>query len=606
MIIKISIRQISLVLFASLLLATSCGKKSDYDSLNEAWPLFDEVYALKNTHPDSAYRLMEAIADTLSPEEIRQFSAFQYFEYQLLLSELAFKGFKPIANEKELLEAFGFYDSVVNSSFFGKKDKELNYQLARSYYYKGVVDNRSGKTLDAFNDYLRALQLMDGLTGKRRAFVFWKPNLDYEHFTALIYDRLAFFLFSCDAWEVALDALESSNECFLKENNRHGIAGNLEMMGNVMLAQSNHMEAIDYYKKSDSIHSQLHTDNAYQQFSTLMHDCYDLYYGGEKDSAYMLLHSVLDRTHNEFSRKMIGYTLGYFYYDDQMLDSALNYFERSYPLLPGQTLKSYSRCVPISNALGDSLKAARYANLLADPYLERVSMESEKTTMISLFEQYKADKGLTRQKDWVYFISFMVVLLILILTIDSYFLYRRKLRHKLDQAEHERIKASLEDKIEMTEEKTRQKEEKIKVLESELEKVVNNPDFQKLPFDMKLETLYKMPISKRVRTVTEANVKAFSSYPELVLSENQLTMLVNAVDAVFPKFSVRIIEMFPRLKRSDVMYCCLYILGITEVQAAALTGKTYQAVWRRSLKLHEIFGNKSNLQLVLYGFLKDW
>ena len=48
-------------------------------------------------------------------------------------------------------------------------------------------------------------------------------------------------------------------------------------------------------------------------------------------------------------------------------------------------------------------------------------------------------------------------------------------------------------------------------------------------------------------------MKAFASYPELVLSDNHLTMLVNAVDAVFPKFSVRIIERYPRLKRSDVM-----------------------------------------------------
>jgi hypothetical protein len=136
--------------------------------------------------------------------------------------------------------------------------------------------------------------------------------------------------------------------------------------------------------------------------------------------------------------------------------------------------------------------------------------------------------------------------------------------------------------------------------------VLSNPDFHTLPFDQKLENLNEMPICQRVLTVREANVKAFSSYPELVLSENHKTMLVNAVDAVFPKFSVRIIEMFPRLKRSDVVYCCLYILGITEVQAAALTGKTYQAVWTRSLKMHEIFNNKSSLQLVLHSYLKDW
>ena len=115
-----------------------------------------------------------------------------------------------------------------------------------------------------------------------------------------------------------------------------------------------------------------------------------------------------------------------------------------------------------------------------------------------------------------------------------------------------------------------------------------------------------MPISKRVRKVLDANVKAGASYPELVLSDNQMNMLVNAVDAVFPKFSVKLIERYPRLKRSDVVYCCMYILGITEIQAAALTGKTYQAVWKRSLKLHNIFDNKADLQFVLHDMLRDW
>ena len=165
---------------------------------------------------------------------------------------------------------------------------------------------------------------------------------------------------------------------------------------------------------------------------------------------------------------------------------------------------------------------------------------------------------------------------------------------------------TLEDEIAAVKSASEQKEVTIKELQSKLDKVISAPDFQILPFDKKLEALYETPICQRVLTVRNANVKAFSSYPELVLSENHKTMLVNAVDAVFPKFSVHIIEMFPRLKRSDVVYCCLYILGVTEVQAAALTGKTYQAVWTRSLKMHEIFDNKSSLQLVLHGYLKDW
>lgn len=197
-------------------------------------------------------------------------------------------------------------------------------------------------------------------------------------------------------------------------------------------------------------------------------------------------------------------------------------------------------------------------------------------------------------------------MLIAILLFVVFFFERRKRRHQKEIEVHERIQTTLEDEIETVKSASQQKEETIKELQSKLDKVISNPDFQKLPFDSKMEALYELPICKRILQVKKSNVKAFTSYPELKLSDNQFTMLVNAVDAVFPKFSSWLIETYPRLKRYDVFYCCLYILGVTEAQAAALSGKTYQAVWTRSVKLREIFGNKSSLQIILHGFLKDW
>jgi hypothetical protein len=223
-----------------------------------------------------------------------------------------------------------------------------------------------------------------------------------------------------------------------------------------------------------------------------------------------------------------------------------------------------------------------------------------------LYEDYKAYRKELKQKDIFNFVLLVVGLLLIILTIDSVLIEWRRRKHRKEIEAHEKAKALLEEEILTTKTASRNKEEKIKSLEIELKKTISNPDFQKLPFDKKLETLYEMPICKRVCLVKSANVKAGVAYPEMVLSESQMTTLVNAVDAVFPKFSLELIKKYPRLKRIDVMYCCMYILGVTEVQAAALTGKTYQAVWTRSMKLHEIFDNKSNLQLVLHNFLKDW
>ena len=350
----------------------------------------------------------------------------------------------------------------------------------------------------------------------------------------------------------------------------------------------------------------METKNIYQNYSSVIHRALDLYNANEKAACLALLHHALEESENPWLQKQVRFSLGYCYYEEQKYDSALYNYERSYPLLPRQTLKSYSRIVQLSNALGDTIKAGYYGELLADAYLKQFARSSDRAKMGALYQNYKEDCANSRIKDTFLFILIAILFWAVLLFVFGFVFMRRKRRHQEEIAARERIQATLEDEIASVKSASEQKEETIKELQSKLDKVISAPDFYKLPFDKKLEALYETPICQRVFKVREANVKAFSSYPELVLSENHKTMLVNAVDAVFPKFSVDIIEMFPRLKRSDVVYCCLYILGITEVQAAALTGKTYQAVWTRSLKLHEIFDNKSSLQLVLHGFLKDW
>ena len=510
-------------------------------------------------------------------------------------------------NDSVLLVPHGLNDSVFVDAGHPLTKKDLAIQRAKMYYYKAAIEeNDPSQHVAAFTNYLNALWVMDGLTEKRRIFSISSDNPEYEHFTALIYDRLAWFFYTYDAWDMALECLENSNECFEKEENLLGIAANYELMGDVMLAQSDKKAASDYYKKSDAIHEQLGSNNVYQHFSSLFHRALDLYNTGESHASYDLIHHAMEMTDSDMLKRKVHFSLGYFYYEKQQYDSALYNYEQSFPLLPRQTIKSYCRIIKAANILGDSLKAAHYGELLSDFYLDRVASSGDKTRMGIMYEDYKADRKELRQKDIFNFAILVVALLLIILVFDTVLMERRRRRHRKEIEAHERVKALLEEEILTTKTASRNKEEKIKSLEIELKKTISNPDFQKLPFDKKLETLYEMPICKRVCLVKSANVKAGVSYPEMVLSENQMTTLVNAVDAVFPKFSLELIKKYPRLKRIDVVYCCMYILGVTEVQAAALTGKTYQAVWTRSMKLHEIFENDSDLQLVMHDFLKHW
>ena len=599
--------KLSYYFFLLLFLTTACNSTTEYETLASRWPVFGDIYAVKDTSPDSAFCMMQPIVDTLDLNALGHQSKFQFAEYQLLYAELQYNNYLPLSNVSQVGEAFRFYDSVLPGRDYSLRNKDLNFQKARAFYSRAVVEEiESEQYVDAFSDYLNALWIMEGLKGERSVFSHLDGDVRFEHFTALIYDRLAWFLYNYDAWDWAMECLDRSSECFKREGNPKGVASNFELMGDVILAQGDKVKSMYYYKKADSIHALLKTDNIYQNFSSVIHRSLDLYNDNEKMASLALLHHALQETQSSWLTRQVRFALGYFYLVDHEYDSALYNYERSFPLLHRQTLKSYSRIVQIANTLGDTIKAGYYGELLADAYLQQFARSSDRAKMESMYENYMDDCKDARHKDVLLFVVFCVLLLLVLLFVVSFFSVRHKRRHKQEIEARKRIQALLQDEIESVKNASQQKEETIKALQMKLDKVISNPDFRKLPFDKKLETLYEMPICKRVLKVKEANVKAFSSYPELVLSDNQLTMLVNAMDAVFPKFSVRIIEMFPRLKRSDVVYCCLYILGITEVQAAALTGKTYQAVWTRSLKMHEVFNNKSNLQFILHDYLKDW
>jgi len=198
-----------------LLCVSSCTKSIEYQTLGSRWPLFKQIYALKDTAADSAYSMFSQVADTINENALRRESEFLFAEYQILKAELLYKNFKPIQNDSLVNEACDFYDSIFANQRMLRKNRELAFQYARATYYKAAVLQGNEETqAEAFSEYLKSLWIMDGLCYKRRVFAPAKPSIEYVHFTGLIYDRLAWFLYNRDAWDAAQNALELSNECF--------------------------------------------------------------------------------------------------------------------------------------------------------------------------------------------------------------------------------------------------------------------------------------------------------------------------------------------------------------------------------------------------------
>ena len=211
----------SLFLFLLLLAMVGCRRRPPLETLSTSVPAFAEVYALKDYSPDSAVRLMQSIAETLDETELQRRSPFLFYEYQVLKTELRYKTYQFVGDDTLTLKAFAFYDSLV-VPMRTRQDEVLFYQFTRSLYYKAVIESHQGKKAESYADFLRALGAIDGLAGHRDAFHFKKPNPEYEHFTALTYDRLAEFFYNYDEWGEALECLGLSNECFELEGSPEG------------------------------------------------------------------------------------------------------------------------------------------------------------------------------------------------------------------------------------------------------------------------------------------------------------------------------------------------------------------------------------------------
>jgi tetratricopeptide (TPR) repeat protein len=97
----------------------------------------------------------------------------------------------------------------------------------------------------------------------------------------------------------------------------------------------------------------------------------------------------------------------------------------------------------------------------------------------------------------------------------------------------------------------------------------------------------------------------YINYKDSALDKQQLLDLRLAVDRHYGQFTVRLKKAYPELTNSDLDYCCLYLLGLTDADIAALMQRTYNTVFERNGKMRKIFGNENPLPITLMGIAND-
>lgn len=94
-------------------------------------------------------------------------------------------------------------------------------------------------------------------------------------------------------------------------------------------------------------------------------------------------------------------------------------------------------------------------------------------------------------------------------------------------------------------------------------------------------------------------------YKDYALDKEHVAALREAADRHFHHFTSRLSKAYPELTKSDLDYCCLYLLGLKDADIAALMQRAYNTVNERSSKLKRIFGCNNGISATLQAIANN-
>lgn len=283
----------------------------------------EEIDSLMWKQPDSAFaRLREFVASSKADS----LDVFNGHYCQLLISELLFKNYYEQSNREELLKAVNYFDSLMmdNRQGAGKlraEEQKRNVFLdARAHYINGAGFYERGSEVLACEEYLKALELMEGcfdendLMGNRLIFMFYTYNRLLGLFSAQFMMDPAI---SCGEMALACCQLESS----LSDE----VSKTLFYIGKQYDKQGEKEIAKRYYEQAVAGLSDINSA-VYRDIVSVKALC-DYQVGLRADSSLVAIRYVLGHANSEKERLTRFLTLGGIFTVEQSFDSAVCYLE---------------------------------------------------------------------------------------------------------------------------------------------------------------------------------------------------------------------------------------------------------------------------------------
>ena len=591
----------------------------------------ENIDSLMWVQPDSALKVMLEFAGS---DEADSMDVFEGHYCQVLIAELLFKNDYAQSNRTEVLKAVGYFDSIVGMNGADARGASLQrdaFLTARAHYMNGVGYYERDSVVAACGEYLKALEMVEthfpGIETRHGTSL--QPN-HLPRFMALTYGRLG-DLFSGQFMQEPAIVCYKKSFVFSKieATSATGIANLMSHLGKQydMLKQ---FDSAEYYY-NEGLRQLVDTNNL--TFRNLVSAKALLNYnkGNGVEPAVSDLKRMAANASDEDERLTRFVVVGDIYYDANLFDSAMVYLTKVFENKDDVVLKrDAARCLrDIYQTQGDSLKATYFALYQAENPVSKAESNAQVSQLNELFQQHlqweQERAEAERQQAARQRRNRMIVVvcaLVAVAALLAWLLIRRKMKQQRDAAsqqmeavqeahrlESQRMEAEREahrlEKASMSGRLKRSNQE-LRELKDQMRQQAGNgaPKQEAQAVSFNEEPICRLIMER----VNDGQFKAQMDcklYQDYALGKEQVMALREAADRHFGQFTSRLAKAYPDLTRGDLDYCCLYLLGLSDADVAALMQKAYPTVSHRARKMKAIFKNEAPLPTTLLDFAKE-
>ena len=584
-------------------------------------PELSAIDSLMWQRPDSALSCLLPYFDTCCRDGVHTVSTTHDCHYaNLLLAELLYKNDNPQLNRAELLQAVDYYDSLYACTDVARNVSTNAFLDARAHYINGVGYYERDSVVEACQEYLKALVVMEErfeeeeLVGNKARFM------------TFTYNRLGDLFSSLYMMEPAIDCYKHSYDySVISPISSYSVSSALYRIGK-QFDKKGEIDSANYYY-SLALANMPDTTNLYYRdiVSTKTLLSYQLTHQAETAIRCLKQLAVLATDDDERLTRYV--VIGGIYFEEQLYDSACHYLE---PILGNKRnqflqmkVANYMRI--IYDSIGNSEKSEECMHYLAlhnEMGAKNNALVSQLSDMYKAYQSRKNEKEAEKKRETAVkkTLGFGIpVAIVLALTIIVTLKLRSK---KLLKKQREEADKKLGETEQQYKEKLRQKQQIHRMEQAAMSGRLKqrNEEMRELKDQVKrqdeldatpkqAESFIDEPICRLIlERVKKGKFKSkvdYLEYKDFALSKQQLFDLRVAADQHFDLFSIRLKNAYPQLTNGDLDYCCLYLLGLTNADLAALMQRAYNTIVERDGKLKKIFGYDNPLPITLKRLAKN-